>query len=97
VRIGLVADIPDQDVVGRIEHMVQGDGQLDDAKPRPQMAAGLRDRIYGLGAEFVGELAKLSLGEGPRIRGRVNRVEKRCVRRHGERTCIVLRKSVASV
>ena len=34
VRIGLVADVPDQLVAGRIEHVVQGDRQLDDAKPR---------------------------------------------------------------
>ena len=37
VRIGLMADVPDQPVVRRVEHVVQRDRQLDDAK------AGARD------------------------------------------------------
>ncbi len=31
VRIGLVSDVPDQAVVRRVEHVVQGDRELDDA------------------------------------------------------------------
>ena len=48
VRIGRVADVPDEDVAGRLEDMMQGDGQLDHAQPRSQVAAGLRDRVDGL-------------------------------------------------
>ena len=38
VRIALVADVPDQLVVGRVEHIMDGDGQLDDAEARAQDA-----------------------------------------------------------
>ncbi len=34
VRIGLVADVPDQPVARRVEDVVQRDGQLDDAEAR---------------------------------------------------------------
>ena len=34
VRIGLVADIPDQPVARRVEHSVDRDGQLDHAQRR---------------------------------------------------------------
>ena len=36
VRIGLVADVPDQPVARRIEDIMQGNRQLDDAKPAPR-------------------------------------------------------------
>ena len=36
VRIGLVADVPDQAVARRVEHIVQGDRELDDAEPAPR-------------------------------------------------------------
>ena len=61
VRIGLVADVPDQPVVGRVEDVVQRDGQLDDAEPRAEMAAGDRYRVDQLGAQFGGELRQSRL------------------------------------
>ena len=45
VRVGLVADVPDQPVVRRVEHVVQGHGQLDHAQPGAEMPAGHRDRV----------------------------------------------------
>ena len=42
VRIGLVADVPDQAVVRRVEDVVQRDRQLDRAEVRREVAAGLR-------------------------------------------------------
>ena len=45
VRIGLMADVPDQPVVRRVEHVVQRDGQFDDAEAGAEMAAGYRDRV----------------------------------------------------
>ena len=39
VRIGLVANVPDELVAGRIEHIVKCDRQLDHAQPRAQVAA----------------------------------------------------------
>ena len=37
VRIGLVADVPDEAVAGRIEDVMQADGQLDDAEAGPDV------------------------------------------------------------
>ena len=59
MRVGLVADVPDQPVTRRIEDMMQGDGQLDHAKPRAEMAAGDRNRGDQLLAELLGQLGQL--------------------------------------
>ena len=56
VRIGLMADVPDQPVVRRVEHVVQRDGQLDHAEAGAEMPAGHRHRADRLGAQFVGNL-----------------------------------------
>ena len=42
VRVALVADVPDQPVLRRVEDGVQGDGQFDGAEVGRQVAAGLR-------------------------------------------------------
>jgi hypothetical protein len=41
VGVGLVADVPDQPVVRRVEDVMQGDGQFDRAEVGRQVAAGL--------------------------------------------------------
>ena len=48
VRIGLMADVPDDTVVRRVEHVVQRNRQLDDTKAGAEMAAGDRHRVDGL-------------------------------------------------
>ena len=45
VRVGLVADVPDQAIVGRIEDIVQRNGQFDDAQAGAEMPPGDRYRI----------------------------------------------------
>ena len=60
VRIGLVADVPDQPVARRVEDVVQRHRQLDDAKPGAEVAAGDRDRVDRLPPQLVGELAELA-------------------------------------
>ena len=59
VRIGLVADVPDQPVVRRVEHVVQRHRQFDDAETGAEMAAGLGHRVDHFVAQFVGELLEL--------------------------------------
>ena len=59
VRIGLVADVPDQPVGRRVKDIVEGDCQLDDAKPRTEMAAGPGDGVDHLIAQLIGELPEL--------------------------------------
>ena len=39
VRIGLMADVPDQAVLRGVEHVVEGNRQLDDPQPGAEMAA----------------------------------------------------------
>ena len=75
VRIALVADVPDQDVLGRLEHMVQGDGQLDHAEAGAQVAAGDGHRVDGLGAQLVRQLTQLGDVEAAHVGGDVNCVE----------------------
>ena len=55
VRVALMANIPDQPVMGRVKNIVQRHGQLDDAKRRAEMAAGFGDAFNGVPAEFVRE------------------------------------------
>ena len=79
VRIGLVADVPDQPVARRVEHVVQRHRELDHAQPGAEMAAGDRHRRDRLLAQFVGELAQL-VGLQPTDIGRyVDGIEKRRV------------------
>ena len=75
VRIGLVADVPDQAVVGRVEHVMERDGELDHAEPGAEMAAGDRDRVDGLLPQFVGQLPQLLAIEAPQVGRRVDLVE----------------------
>ena len=58
-----MADVPDDAVARRVEQVVQRDGQLDDAEPRPEVAAGDRDGIDRLLAQLVRDLTKLALVE----------------------------------
>src|SRR5690606_17378133 len=70
VRVGLVADIPDQAIVRRIENVMQRDGQLDDAEPGAEVPAGLADAEQQFLAQFVGELFEFRLAQATQLRGR---------------------------
>ena len=77
VRIGLVADVPDELVVRRVEHFVQRDGELDHAKACAKMAAGHRDRVDGLLAKLGRELRQVMVVQGPQILGSAHPVKQR--------------------
>ena len=77
VRIGLMADVPDQPVPRGIEHIVQRHSQLDDAEAGAKMAAGRGDGIDCLLAQFVGDLAQLALIEAAEIVGSFDNIEQR--------------------
>ena len=64
-----MADIPDQPVVRRVEHVMQRNGQFDDAEAGAEMSAGDRDRADGFGAQLVGHLAKRALRQTAQIVG----------------------------
>ncbi len=59
MRIGLVAHIPDQPVARRVEHGMNGDGQLNHTERGAQMAAGDGNGVDGLRPQFIGELLQL--------------------------------------
>ena len=75
VRIGLMADVPDQPVGRRIEDVMQRYGQFDHAKPGAEMAAGGGHSIDRLLAQFVGDLAQLARLEAPEVVGGLDEVE----------------------
>src|SRR5436305_8068737 len=70
VGIGLVADVPDQPVSGRIEHIMNCDGELDDPETSAQMAAGHGNGADGLLSQLIGKLPQLGawkLAQGRRL------------------------------
>ena len=75
VRIGLVADVPDEPVLGRVEHVMERDRQLDDAETGAEMAAGGGDGVDGLLAQLVGELTQLPAVEAAQVRRSLDEVE----------------------
>ena len=75
VRIALVADIPHQLVLRRVENIMDCGCQLDHAQSRSQMAPGGADGIDHFGAQFVGQLAELVLAQLAQIVGCIDRIE----------------------
>ena len=77
VRVGLVADVPDQTVARRIEDVMQCGGQFDDAEAGAEMAAGNGHGVDGFHPQFVGNLPDLLHLEPAQIVRRPDGVEKR--------------------
>src|ERR1700733_12421331 len=77
VGIGLMPAVPDQTVARRVEHVMQGDGKLHDAEPRPEMAAGYRDRADHLRPKFVRQLTEIARIEPAQIFRGLDLVEQR--------------------
>ena len=77
VRVGLVADVPDQPVVRRVEDVVQGHGQLDHAQPGAEMPAGHRDRVDRLLPQLGRQLRQAGTAEAAQVAGLVDLVEER--------------------
>ena len=67
VRIGLVAHVPHQPVFGRVEHMVQGHGQLDGAQVGAEVPAGLGDTVQHIGAQLAGQGFQLGPAHAPQV------------------------------
>ena len=77
VGIGLMADVPDQAVARRIEDVMDGRGQFDDAEAGAEMAAGHGDGVDGFLTQFVRNLAHLVDLEPAQVIRRADGVEKR--------------------
>jgi hypothetical protein len=59
VRIGLMANVPDQAIAGRVEDVVDGRRQFDDTEAGAEMSAGDRDGVDGFLAQLIGDLLDL--------------------------------------
>ena len=59
VDINLMAHVPDELVLGRVENLVQRDGQFHDAEIRAEMAAALGEALDQFGADFAREFLQL--------------------------------------
>jgi hypothetical protein len=81
VRVGLVADVPDERVAGRVVDVVQRDRELDGAQARREVAAGAAHGLHQPGAEFVRDARQALRGQAAEIRGVVDAFEQRS--RHG--------------
>ena len=77
VRIGLVADVPDQAVARRVEDVMDRGGQFDDAEAGAEMAAGHRHGVDGFLAQLVRDLLHLLDLELAQVIGRADGIEKR--------------------
>ena len=82
-----MADVPDQPVARRVEHVMQRDRQFDDAQTCAQMPASDRNRVDRLRAQFVGDLSQVRFGQAAESVGIVDLVEER---RTGNRSHIML-------
>ena len=69
VRVGLVADVPDEAVVRGVVEVMQGGGEFDHAQAGAEMAAAAADRFDQVRAQFVADRPKLVFGELAQIGG----------------------------
>jgi hypothetical protein len=75
MRIGLMANVPDQPVLGRVEDPVQSNRQLDNAKTGAKMPTRHGNRVNHFGPQLVGELRKIALRQLTKIVWRPNAIE----------------------
>ena len=65
VRVGLVADVPEDLVARAVEERMQGDGQLAGAEVGAEVPADLADRLDDQLAHLLGDLHQLVVATGP--------------------------------
>src|SRR6266851_3278197 len=75
VDVRLMPGVPDDRVLGAVEHTVEGECQLDDPEVWREMAAGPGRLFDEKVADLGGELRELRLVEAAEVRWRVDRLE----------------------
>mmetsp|Transcript_3378 Transcript_3378/g.6828 ORF Transcript_3378/g.6828 Transcript_3378/m.6828 type:complete len:166 (+) Transcript_3378:851-1348(+) len=75
VRVALVGHVPDDVVLGHVEDVVQGHGELDDAEGGGEVPARFGDGLDELPSEFVGQLFEFSHVEAFHVAGVVDGIE----------------------
>ena len=79
VRVGLVADVPEDLVARGVEQRVQRDGQLAGAEVRAEVPADLTDRVDDVLADLLSDLRQLFLAEGVQVLRALDAVEEAVV------------------
>ncbi len=77
VRIRLVAHIPDQPVMWRVEDVMECQGQFDHAQTGAEMTAGNGDGADGFVAQFRRQLCQLVLRQSAQVLGTVDKIQNR--------------------
>src|SRR5207249_12307901 len=75
VGVGLVAHIPEDLVLGRLEDGVERHGDLAGAEVGPEVAADLADGLDDVLADLLGDLLELVLGERAQVFGAVDAIQ----------------------
>jgi hypothetical protein len=75
VRVGLVADVPEDLVAGRVEKAVEGDRELAGAEVGAEVAADLADRVDDQRPGLLGDPLELVVGAPGEVVRAVDRVE----------------------
>lgn len=73
--IGLMPDIPDDTIGGRIKNMMYCNRQFNDTKTGAEMTTSYRNRADRFGAKFCRNLRQVTFLHLPKISGRVDCVE----------------------
>ncbi len=72
VDVGLMTDIPDETVARGVEHPMQGQGELDHAQVRGEMAPGLGNLVQDERPNLVGQCDEVVLAEPTQVGGARN-------------------------
>ena len=72
VRIGLMADVPDDAICGRIKNMMYCNGEFNDTQTRTEMAARHSNRIDRLRANLGRNLRQVAFLHLAKIGGRLD-------------------------
>ncbi len=75
VGVGLVADVPEDLVAGRVEQAVERDGELAGAEVGAEMAADLADRVDDVFAHLLRDLGQLLLVEIVQVGGTIDSLQ----------------------
>ncbi|MNJ74928.1 hypothetical protein D3C77_719330 [compost metagenome] len=75
MRIGLVAHVPDDAVMRRVEHLMQGQRELDRAQVGRQVSARFGYRLQHKAAQFVGKLFQLATIQALKVGRGLNAVQ----------------------
>ena len=77
VRVRLVADVPHEPVVGRVEDIMQRDGEFDCAEPGGEVTAHLAHCVDEVPAQLAGHVRQLALRNRTQVGRRLESRKKR--------------------